>query len=182
MSNAAPKGYNTVTTYLTVRGVLDVLDFVKKAFGAEITEKHMNDDGSVMHAEVKIGDTRIMLGEAAHRWNAMPAMLYVYVPDCDAAYKKALNAGARSVREPTDQHYGDRSGGVKDSAGNQWWIASPIAQKPSARKKPQSKKKAAPKAKAATKAKAKPAKATAKKPKKPTLKKKPAKAAKRKKR
>lgn len=168
MSSAVPKGYNTVTTYLTVRGALDVLAFVKKAFGAEITEKHMNDDGTVMHAEIKIGDTRIMLGEAAHRWNAMPSMFYVYVPNCDAAYKKALNAGARSVREPADQHYGDRSGGVKDSAGNQWWIASPIAQAPAA------------KPKAAPKKKAK-AKAPAKKPKKAAVKKKPAKTAKRKK-
>ena len=180
MSGAAPKGYNTVTTYLTVRGALDVLAFVKKAFGAEITEKHMNDDGSIMHAEIKIGDTRIMLGEAAHRWNAMPSMFYVYVPDCDAAYKKALNAGARSVREPADQHYGDRSGGVKDSAGNQWWIASPIAQAPAAKPKAAPKKKAKAK-KTPAKAKAKPVKALAKKAKKAAAKKKPAKAAKRKK-
>lgn len=151
-STAVPKGYNTVTTYVTVRGALDVLDFIKKAFDAQITERHMNDDGTLMHAEAKIGDTVIMFGEASLRWHAMPAMFYVYVPNCDAAYKKAIGAGARSVREPADQHYGDRSGGVKDSAGNQWWVATRIAQAPKTKKKKKSKAAAKPKkAKAAKK-------------------------------
>lgn len=121
--SAAPKGYNTVTTYLTVKGAGDVLAFMKKAFGAVVSEKHINDDGTIMHAEAKIGDTRIMLGEAC-QGGPMPAMLYMYVPNCDAVYKKAIKAGAKSVMPPTDQFYGDRSGGVKDKAGNQWWIAT----------------------------------------------------------
>jgi PhnB protein len=121
--SAAPKGYNTVTTYLTVKGAGDVLAFMKKAFGATVSEKHVNDDGTIMHAEAKIGDTRIMLGEACQS-GPMPAMLYMYVPNCDAVYKKAIKAGAKSVMPPTDQFYGDRSGGVQDKAGNQWWIAT----------------------------------------------------------
>ncbi len=123
-SSAVPKGYSTVTTYVTAKGALGVLDFMKKAFGAKVSEKHLKDDGSLMHAEAKIGDTRIMLGEASKQWKAMPAMFYMYVADCDAVYKKALKAGAKSVREPADQYYGDRSGGVQDKAGNQWWFAT----------------------------------------------------------
>jgi uncharacterized glyoxalase superfamily protein PhnB len=122
-ATAVPKGYNTVTTYLTVKGAVDVLSFMKKAFGAKVGEKHMNGDGTLMHAEAVIGDTRIMLGEAC-KGSPMPAMLYMYVGDCDAVYKKALKAGAKSVMPPTDQFYGDRSGGVTDKAGNQWWIAT----------------------------------------------------------
>jgi len=123
-SKAAPKGYNTVTTYLTVKNALGVIDFAKKAFGAEVTEKHLQPNGKLMHAEIRIGDTRIMLGEASGQWKAMPAMFYMYVSDCDAIYKKAIKAGAKSVRAPADQFYGDRSGGVQDKAGNQWWVAT----------------------------------------------------------
>lgn len=140
-TKAAPKGYHTITTYLTVEGARDVLDFITNAFDAKVEEKHMNDDGSVMHAEATIGDTRIMVGEAAGI-APMPAMFYMYVPDCDKAYEKALQAGADPVMPPTDRFYGDRSGGVQDNAGNVWWIATrkespskPIPQKRGARVK-----------------------------------------------
>lgn len=120
---AVPKGYNTVTTYLAVKGANDVLSFIKKALGAKIAEKHMNDDGSVMHAEAIIGDTRIMIGDPGPK-DPIPAMLYMYVPNCDAVYKKALKAGAKSIMPPADQFYGDRSGAVRDKAGNVWWFAT----------------------------------------------------------
>lgn len=138
--SAVPKGYNTVTTYLTVKGANDVLAFIKKAFGGEVAEKHLNDDGSIMHAEVKIGDTRIMLGESC-KGEPMPAMLYMYVPNCDAVYKKALKAGGKSIMPPTDQFYGDRSGSVADRAGNQWWIATRKASPPKPKAKKRAKKK-----------------------------------------
>jgi uncharacterized glyoxalase superfamily protein PhnB len=83
-------------------------------------------DGKVMHASLKIGDSMLMLGGAGDQWPAMPATVYVYVPDVDAAYKRALQAGAKSLREPQDQFYGDRTGGVADDQGNQWWIGTQI--------------------------------------------------------
>jgi uncharacterized glyoxalase superfamily protein PhnB len=83
-----------------------------------------------MHAEVKIGDSMVMVGEATDQWKPMPATIALYVEDTDAWYKRAPQAGATSVREPSDQFYGDRSAGVKDSAGNQWWIHTHIEDVP----------------------------------------------------
>ena len=83
-------------------------------------------DGSVMHAEVKIGDLMAMVGEATDQWKPIQVTVALYVEDSDAWYKRALRAGAASVREPSDQFYGDRSAGVKDFAGNQWWIHTHI--------------------------------------------------------
>jgi uncharacterized glyoxalase superfamily protein PhnB len=103
-----------------------LLDFLKQAFGAELTHPPMTKpDGTVGHAEVKIGDSRIMMGDASgSKSGAMPAVLYLYVPDCDALYRRALQAGATSISEPADQFYGDRHGGIMDPSGNQWWIAT----------------------------------------------------------
>jgi PhnB protein len=122
-TKAVPKGYNTVTTYLAVKKADSVLAFIKKAFGAKVVEKHLNPDGSLMHAEATIGDTRLMMGDP-HGHNPMTAMLYMYVPDCDVAYKKAIKAGGKSIMKPTDQFYGDRAGAVKDKTGNVWWMAT----------------------------------------------------------
>ena len=122
-----PHGYHTVTPYLTVANVQKLLDFVKAAFDAEETHRMARPDGSVGHAEVRIGDSMVMMGQARDEWKARPGTLYVYVPDADAVYKRALAAGARSLREPTTQSYGDRSGGVEDPLGNQWWIATHVA-------------------------------------------------------
>jgi len=122
-----PDGYHTVTPYLTVANVQKLLDFVKAAFDAEETHRMARPDGSVGHAEVRIGDSMVMMGQARDEWKARPGTLYVYVPDADAVYKRALAAGARSLREPTTQSYGDRSGGVEDPLGNQWWIATHVA-------------------------------------------------------
>jgi len=83
-----------------------------------------------MHAEVKIGNSMVMLGEATEQWRPMPAKIALYVKHTDAWYKRALEAGATSVKEPSDQFYGDRSGGVKDLAGNHWWIATHIEEIP----------------------------------------------------
>jgi uncharacterized glyoxalase superfamily protein PhnB len=79
-----------------------------------------------MHAEVTIGDSVIMMGEPMGEFKPMPCMIYVYVEDTDAVYKQALKAGATSVMEPADQFYGDRNAGVKDMAGNLWWIATHV--------------------------------------------------------
>ena len=86
--------------------------------------RHPTPEGKVMHAEVKIGDSRIMLAKACGEMGPMPAMIHLYLNDADATYRAAIEAGATSVQEPTDQFYGDRSGGVKDACGNLWWIAT----------------------------------------------------------
>ncbi len=119
-----PDGYHTVTPYLVVEGVAKLIDFLKQAFEAKEINRHAQPDGTIMHAEVKIGDSIVMMGEARGEHKPMQTMLYLYVKDADAVYKRAVKAGATSVMEPTDQFYGDRSGGVKDLCGNQWWVAT----------------------------------------------------------
>ena len=120
-----PDAYHSVTPYLVVPGVAKLIDFMKQVFGAVETEQMEGAGGRIMHAEVKIGDSVIMMGEPmGGEWKSMPAMLYVYVADTDAVYERALQAGATSIMEPADQFYGDRNAGVKDTFGNQWWIAT----------------------------------------------------------
>ena len=128
--NPIPEGYRTVTPYLVVEGAATVLDFVKQAFGAEEKFRMEAPDGKIGHAEAQIGDSMVMLGDAGEEHPAMPAMIHLYVDDCDATYERALAAGATSEREPTDQFYGDRSAGVRDSAGNLWWIATHVEDVP----------------------------------------------------
>jgi uncharacterized glyoxalase superfamily protein PhnB len=81
-------------------------------------------DGTIMHVEVRIGDSKVMMGEPTGQFQPMPAMLYVYVKDTDATYLSAMRAGATSLMEPADQFYGDRNAGVEDPCGNRWWIAT----------------------------------------------------------
>ena len=121
-----PEGYHTVTPYLTVPGVARLLDFLKQAFDAKEVHVMKRPDGGVMHAEVKIGDSTVMMGEPMAPWTPMPGSLYLYVDDVDTVYKRALQAGATSVMEPANQFYGDRHAGVLDPAGNQWWIATRV--------------------------------------------------------
>jgi uncharacterized glyoxalase superfamily protein PhnB len=103
-----------------------VINFLKRAFGAREIAKYASPDGVVHHAEIRVGDSVVEMGEAHGKYEPMPAMFYLYVPDCDAVYRRALAAGATSIAEPTDHPYGDRSGAVKDAFGNQWWIATHV--------------------------------------------------------
>ncbi len=120
-----PKGYHSITPYLIVPGVSKLIEFLREAFGAVVTEPPMTrPDGAVTHAEVKIGDSIVMMGEPMGPWKAMPCMLYLYVSDADEVYRKALKAGAISLQEPADQFYGDRNAGVQDPSGNMWWIGT----------------------------------------------------------
>ncbi len=121
-----PKGYRTVTPYLVVRDVPRLIEFLQQAFGATELLRSLRPDGSVMHAEVQIGDSRVMMGEASGEWPPMPGSVHLYVVDTDALYHLALQAGATSLREPTNQFYGDRMAGVQDPVGNQWWIATRV--------------------------------------------------------
>ena len=125
-AKAVPEGHHTVTPYLVVEGVPKLIDFLKQAFGAEERLRMPRPDGTVMHAEVRIGDSMVMMGEPMGEWKPMPGMLHLYVDDTDSLYKRALQAGATSLREPSDEFYGDRAAGVRDPSGNHWWIATHI--------------------------------------------------------
>jgi PhnB protein len=118
-----PEGYHSITPYLVVPGVATLLDFLQQAFEAQ--ELVPRPDGTSMHAEVRIGDSRVMMGEPMGDAQLLLSALYLYVNDVDAVYTRALHAGATSTSAPADQCYGDRSAGIKDPIGNQWWIATP---------------------------------------------------------
>lgn len=121
-----PDGYHSVTPYLTVNDPGEVIDFLKKAFDAQETYAMRDSSGKIQHAEVKVGDSILMLGGARGEWTARPGNFYLYVEDVDAVYKRAIAAGGKSLSEPANQFYGDRHGGVQDSQGNTWWIATHI--------------------------------------------------------
>lgn len=129
MVDPIPDGYHTITPYLIVPDIQTVLDFVQGAFDAEVTMKINGPGGQPTHAEVRIGDSKVMMGQRPDG-GTMPAMIYVYVTDTDATYQRAIAAGATSEMEPSDQFYGDRNAGVKDQAGNLWWIATHIEDVP----------------------------------------------------
>lgn len=118
-----PEGYNTVMPYLIINNAEGFLKFTQEVFGAIEKMKVMRDETTIMHAEIKIGESCIMFAGANEQFGVQNAGLYINVADADATYKKALEAGATSVMEPSDQSYG-RSGGVKDPSGNTWWITS----------------------------------------------------------
>lgn len=119
-----PPGYHTATPYLIVKGAESLIEFLCSGFAAKETCRLMHPDGGIMHAEVKIGDSFIMIGEAREDCQAMPSMIHLYVENADATYERAIAAGATSIMEPKDEFYGDRAGGVKDPTGNCWWIAT----------------------------------------------------------
>jgi uncharacterized glyoxalase superfamily protein PhnB len=125
-----PDGYHTVTPCLYVEGASQLIEFLKKAFDAQETERVERPDGAIGHAEVKIGDSIVMLGDAGGEMEPMPTAIYLYVNDVDATYHKALQAGGTPLTEPANQFYGDRNGGVKDPAGNTWWIATHVEDVP----------------------------------------------------
>jgi len=121
-----PDGYRTLTPFILVKDAAKLIDYILKAFDGKIKSRHDGPDGKVMHAEILIGDSILMLGEANEKYPAMPAMLYLYVNDVDDTYDQAIKAGGKSLREPTTEFYGDRSSGVADEFGNQWWIATHV--------------------------------------------------------
>ena len=122
--NPIPNEHQSVVPYPIIKGVPVLIEFLEDAFSANVVHRVTQDDGSVMHAQVKVGDTAIMMGEAGEDYEPRPVSLYMYVSDVDEIYQRALDAGAASVMEPAEQFYGDRMGGVRDPVGNIWWIAS----------------------------------------------------------
>jgi len=118
--------YRTVTPYLVVPDADVELAFLKAAFGAIEANCQRRPDNTVMHAEVKIGDSLVMLGQAGGPWKARSAALYLWVENVDATYARALQAGATSESEPEDKPYGHRNAGVVDANGVTWWIGAPV--------------------------------------------------------
>jgi PhnB protein len=120
-----PKNHSIVSPYVVVESAESVVTFTKKVFGAEPLMAHNHPDGRVRHAEIKIGDTVIMLSEGGETTRPSPVMLHVYVEDVDAAYERAIDAGGASIMPPTDMYYGDRNCGV-DAFGISFWIATHV--------------------------------------------------------
>ena len=118
-----PEGYQQVMPYLVIKNATAFLHFVQTVFGATEKTKQMRDEGTVLHGEVRIGNSTIMFADSTDQFQPQTAGLFVYVPDADETYAKALAKGAVSLMPPADQSYG-RSCGVKDPFGNVWWITS----------------------------------------------------------
>jgi len=133
---AIPEGWNSLTAYISVKGALDAIEFYKNAFGAKETGRLTMPDGSIGHAELEIGDSKIMLAEENEQWGNLspqtiggsPVSLCIYVEDVDAVFAKALKAGASVTGEMVvkDQFYGDRTGGITDPFGHKWSIMTHI--------------------------------------------------------
>jgi PhnB protein len=119
-----PEGLRAVNVYLHPRSVNQVIDFMKRGFGGEEVARYASPEGLIQHAQVRIGDSVIEMGEAHGPYQPMPTMLYLYVDDCDTLYQRALQAGATSMSEPADQPYGDRTASVKDPFDNVWYVAT----------------------------------------------------------
>ena len=120
-----PEGYQQVMPYLIVENAASFMEFTKKVFGAKEKQKHMRDEKLIMHAEISIGSSVIMLADATETYAKRSANMFIYVDDCDAVYKNALANGATSVTEPGDQGYG-RSAGILDPLGNTWWLTAVV--------------------------------------------------------
>ncbi|MBA3317414.1 MAG: VOC family protein [Gemmatimonadales bacterium] len=133
-AQAIPKGYHTVTPSLFVAGAAKAIDFYKKAFGAEEVMRFPAPDGTIMHAELRIGDSIIMLGDempdqggrGPKTIGGTPVSFFVYRENVDAAWKRAVDAGAKPIMPLADQFWGDRTGCLEDPFGHQWWLAQHI--------------------------------------------------------
>lgn len=126
MGSHKPDSYTTVSPYLIVDGASATIDFLRSVFGAVELRRFPDPAGKVMHAEVRIDDTIVMIADGAAGWPPVPSHVHVYVRDVDASYKRALEAGATSVQEPVKKADADKRGGVKDAGGTTWWIATKV--------------------------------------------------------
>src|SRR5437762_2622698 len=121
-----PENYQSVIPYIHAKNAAELISFMKEVFNAEEIALYPRPDGTVGHAAFRIGDSVVELADSGEEWPAMPCAMEVYVPDTDAAYARALNAGASSLAAPTNQFYRDRTASVRDSCGNNWYIATQI--------------------------------------------------------
>jgi PhnB protein len=131
-----PQGYNSITPYLIIKGAAQAIDYYKNVFGASEVFRMDGPDGKVGHAELKIGDSRIMVADenpnmgqgytSAATIGASPVSLYLYIPDVDSVVERAVSAGAKLLKPVEDQFYGDRSGFIQDPFGHLWGVATHV--------------------------------------------------------
>jgi uncharacterized glyoxalase superfamily protein PhnB len=121
-----PQGYASVSVYIVADEAQGVIDFLKAAFGGEELRRYDGSDGTILHSEVRVDDTIVMVTEGGGPFPPFPVWMHVYVPDVDATYRRALAAGGISVVAPHQKGDIDRRAGVKDPAGNTWWIATQV--------------------------------------------------------
>ena len=119
-----PAGYTNVSPYLIVDGAGRSIEFLTRAFDAREIQRFSDDKGKIRHAEVQLGDSVLMIADGAEGWPPVQAHVHIYFADVDAAYRRALEAGAQSVQEPAQRGDADKRGGVKDAGGTTWWIAT----------------------------------------------------------
>lgn len=122
---AQREGHSTVSPYVMAWGAPRLIQFIQDVFGGEELMRMDREDGTVMHASVRIGDSVVMISDGTEQYPHFPIWLHIYVDDVDAVFRRALDHGAVTVEEPKDNPDGDRRGGVKDPSGNIWWIATP---------------------------------------------------------
>jgi PhnB protein len=120
-----PPAMRSITPFLHTRGADAFIEFAKRGLGAEEVSVFRSPEGQIAHAVIRIGDSMIELSEAHGQWQPMPTMFFTYVENADAAYERAIAAGATSLSAPSDQQFGDRMGAITDPFGNQWYLATP---------------------------------------------------------
>jgi uncharacterized glyoxalase superfamily protein PhnB len=127
MSSYKPDSYNAVSPYLVVDGADGTLRFLAEVFGATELRRMTHDSGRVIHAEIRLDDTVLMVADSVPPdWSSVPSHVHVYVPDVDATYRRAVDAGGVSVQEPIQKGDEDKRGGVKDAGGTTWWISTRV--------------------------------------------------------
>jgi uncharacterized glyoxalase superfamily protein PhnB len=126
---AVPKDSHSINAFFLVANGERMLAFLKNVFGATLTERHNRPDGTIIHADVRLGDSRLMLAEASPQFPPRGQMVYVYVDDPDATHALAQHHGAKQLAPMADQEYGDRTGGFEDPDGNWWWVAKRIRER-----------------------------------------------------
>jgi uncharacterized glyoxalase superfamily protein PhnB len=124
------EGFCAITPYLFAQNAAQLIEFISKAFGGEEVYRKQRPDGGITHAEMRVGDSMLMLGEATEQFGPMPTSIYLYVSDSDGVYQNALRVGGTSVFPIMTLPNGERYGGVKDPCGNVWWIATHVEDVP----------------------------------------------------
>ena len=125
--NYKPDGYPSVSPYLIVAGANETIHFLTQVFGAKEICRFPDENGKLRHSEVRLNDSVIMIADGASDWPLVSSHVHIYVSDVDAVYKHALNAGAESIQAPIKKDDDDKRGGVKDSGGTIWWIATKVS-------------------------------------------------------
>jgi uncharacterized glyoxalase superfamily protein PhnB len=125
-----PEGFHSLTVYLFAEGATRLIDFICAAFDGEVMFQQKRPDGAVMHATIRVGNSMLMLADPTPEFGPMPSSLYLYVPDCDTVYQRALASGGVSVFPLMTLPSGERYGGVKDPCGNIWWVATHVEDVP----------------------------------------------------